>query len=139
MAPKNLLLRWKRRLRTTNQAASGLAGLAGERVDKRSFSAGNVPPPSAETDRTIGFELKIKFAIAASAQPVVFNRLACTSCSHHANDSAVAQVIQLFAACRVDAFGQHLRWLLTQQIFSPTTFGCEFWEKVLSRAIGPFA
>jgi hypothetical protein len=72
-----------------------LVGLAGEGIDERAYPAGNIAPPKAENDRSIGFELKIEFAIAASTQPVVLNRFARVICSHRANDSTVAQVVQL--------------------------------------------
>jgi hypothetical protein len=52
-----------------------LMGLAGKRIDKRVYPAGGLPPPSADNDRSIGSEFKIESAIAASAQPEVFNRL----------------------------------------------------------------
>ena len=136
---KNLLLRWKYRLTTTNQTATGLVGLAGEVIDKRTDPGGNIAPPPAQNDRSLGFELEIKFAIAASAQPVVFNGFACTSRSYDTNDPAIAQVVQFLAACGIEAFGQHFCRLLTQQIFGPTSLGCEFAGKMLSSAIGPFA
>jgi hypothetical protein len=74
------------------------AGSAGKVVDKRGDTRGDLEPARAENYGAVGSEFEVKLAITASAQPVVFNRFDRGVCSNHPNDSAIAQIVQLFAA-----------------------------------------
>jgi hypothetical protein len=76
-------------------------------IDKRGPS-GICAISVTECDAPVGLELKVKLAVANSAQPVVFDRFSSGRSSDRPNDPAVTQVIQFLVACRIEAFAQHV-------------------------------
>jgi hypothetical protein len=60
-----------------------------EEINKRAYPSGICAVAVTESNAPVGFELKIKFAVADPAQPVVFDRFARRRGSDRPNDPAV--------------------------------------------------
>jgi hypothetical protein len=94
-------------LRVSTEQAGRSSASASAKIDKS--GPGEICAISVtESDAPVGFELKVKFAVAHSAQPVVFDRFPRGRSLDGPNDPAVTQVIQLLVACRIKAFAQHV-------------------------------
>jgi hypothetical protein len=92
----------------TGDKAARPSASSSEVVDKRAYLSGICAVSVTESHTPVGFELKIEFAVADPAQPVVFDRFARRRSSHRSNDPAITQIIQFLVACRIEAFAQHL-------------------------------
>ena len=91
-----------------NPEAAPAPASSGQGVHKRAYWAGNFSVSVTESHAAVSFELEVEFAIADAAQPVVFDRLGRRRGSNRPDDPAITQVIQLLAACRIEAFAQHV-------------------------------
>src|SRR5450631_749483 len=58
-------------------------------VDKRAYPSGICAVSVTESHTPVGFELKIEFAVADPAQPVVFDRFARRGSSDRSNDPPI--------------------------------------------------